>query len=194
MTQKKDAELKSDSTNPIIALWEKIPSPVRLPIFAVLIIAALAFVKTGEETSPPKAVFAPETEKKAVQEETAAAPSGEAEEFTGAYIEWPEGEIEAYVTSYIKDNQVLVSLSNLTKEKKFFIDKINLVFRNEVGEEVDSGELALTKELNPGEKTGLFDFNTENKEGKTRADMNQNVRTVDMEMEMRIMKAASSSI
>ncbi len=194
MTQKKDAELKPDSTNPIIFIWEKIPSAIRVPVFAVFIIGALIFFKTGEGISPTKAIFPSGAGEKAVQEETAAATSGGTEEFTGAYIEWPEGEIEAYVTYFVKDDQVLISLSNLTKEKRFFIDKINLVFRNEAGKEVDSGAMIVEKELDPGEATGLFDFRTDNKDGKTRAHNNKNIRTVDVELELMETRTASSSI
>ena len=114
MAKNTNEKVKSDTLNPLIALWEKIPAAVRLPVFAVVVIAALIYVKMGNDTVPPEG----DSRTALVEESGKKSKAAEIGSFTGVFVEWPEGEIEAYVTNYIQDDQVLVSMSNISPDKK----------------------------------------------------------------------------
>ena len=190
MAQNQKEKAKSENLNPLIALWEKIPAAVRLPVFAVIVIAALVYVKMGGDVVPPEGGSST-----AAMEEPSRQPEvAKPDSFTGVFVEWPEGEIEAYVTNYIQDDQVLVSMTNISPDKKFFIDKIHLVFKDQGGKALDAGAISLEKELGPGEGTGLFDFKTDNQEKLTKDELNKNVRTVEVVLEIKDKRATTSTM
>ncbi len=190
MAQNQKENAKSENLNPLIALWEKIPAAIRLPVFAVIVIAALVYVKMGGDVVPPEGGSSTAAMEEPGQQSEVAKPDS----FTGVFVEWPEGEIEAYVTNYIQDDQVLVSMSNISPDKKFFIDKIHLVFKDQGGKALDAGAITLEKELGPGEGTGLFDFKTDNQEKLTKDELNKNVRTVEVVLEIKDKRATTSTM
>jgi hypothetical protein len=149
-----------------------LPRRRRLSCLAVLLVPLLGLALAGCEQTP--------TQHKAAPKAASAAP--EAKGFTGAVIEWPDSPIDGYVTQYVVDNEVRVSLRNLSRDKPVHVGEIRVLFEDGKGEALDEGTFPVDRVLAPGEKTGLITLVTENKSQHTRDYLNENTRRLDFEV------------
>ena len=82
--------------------------------------------------------------------------------FHGAYAEWENEPIDIYVTNFVMDNEVLISLKNCSNEKQITIERIGICFIGDDEKIIDQGAMEIDRAIDSYEKTGFISFKTEN--------------------------------